>query len=140
MFAMMLAATLLAHDPAPDLASRGAFFYYADLLQQGGYGRFATEAAGFLIRERDGKLTMAPWARREHKRATYRGAIPAGAIAVIHTHPRFSPDPSVYDRDEARRIAMPVIVVTPDMVAVAHPDGSVSRIVEGAGWAERLTR
>ncbi len=139
MFALVLAASLLASD-CPDLCSRNAAYFYADLLERGGHGRHPFEVAAFLIRESDGTLTTEPWLTRAIGHASYRGSIPKGAIAVLHTHPYRVPNPSAYDRTEARRISMPILVITPAGVEAAFPDGSVARVTGGAGWVERLTR
>ncbi|MBK5259331.1 MAG: hypothetical protein JJE51_07040 [Thermoanaerobaculia bacterium] len=140
MFALVLAASLLTPDPCSDLCSRNAAHYYADLLQRGGYGRLPFEVAAFLIRESDGTLTTEPWPTRKFGHASYRGSIPKGAIAVLHTHPYTAPSPSAYDRAESRRISIPIIVITPMGVEAAYPDGSAGRVTGGAGWVERLTR
>ena len=103
------------------LFSAEAKFWYADLLAEAGYGRFATERAAFLIAESDGGLTLAPWEVRGYHRASYRGIVPERAIAIVHTHPAHLPQPSTHDRAEARRLGLPVVVVTPSGVEVAMP-------------------
>ena len=103
------------------LFSAEAKFWYADLLAEAGYGRFATERAAFLIAESDGGLTLAPWEVRGYHRASYRGVVPERAIAIVHTHPAHLPQPSTHDRAEARRLGLPVVVVTPSGVEVAMP-------------------
>jgi len=105
-----------------DLCSPDALFWYDHLLAEGGYGRIERERAAFLIREADGRLTLEPWNGGDFRRAQFRGAIPAGAIAIVHTHPRLEPHPSMRDRQEAARLALPVIVVTPDAVIAARPN------------------
>ncbi|HEX6179289.1 MAG TPA: Mov34/MPN/PAD-1 family protein [Thermoanaerobaculia bacterium] len=127
----MLALVLATVIQCGDLCGRHAWAHYADLLELGGYGRLPVERGGFLIREADGSITMAMWDSRGYKRATYRGAIPERTIAIVHTHPRTAPHPSMKDRDEARRNGLPVLVVTPGGVVGAMPDGSV--VVIGRG-------
>jgi proteasome lid subunit RPN8/RPN11 len=41
----------------------------------------------------------------------------------VHTHPKDTPDPSPQDREEARRLNLPVLVVTPRGVVAAMPSG-----------------
>ncbi len=110
------------------LGSPQATAWYDDLLADAGYGRLAHERAAFLIAERDGTLTLAPWSSRGVRHATFRGAIPARTLAVVHTHPRGEPRPSARDRDEARRLGLPVIVVTTDGVVAALPDGTERKL------------
>ena len=107
MLALLLAASL-------ELASPQALFWYDQLLAEGGYGRFDRERAAFLIRESDGTLTLQPWPDGGFRHASYRGAIPPRAIAILHTHPADSPQPSARDRAEALRLGVAVVVITPD--------------------------
>jgi proteasome lid subunit RPN8/RPN11 len=122
-----LVATLLTR---PD-----AVAHYADLLARGGHGRLPVEHAGFLI-EAEGTISFQPWTRGDFHRATFHGAVPSGTIAVVHTHPRALRAPSAHDAEEARRLGVPVVVVTPDAVSVVHPDASVERILQGR-WLPR---
>lgn len=114
MLALLLAASL-------DLMSPQALFWYDQLLADGGYGRLERERAAFLIREDDGTLTLEPWPHGGFRHASFRGAIPRGTIAILHTHPADEPQPSARDRAEARRLGLPVVVITPSGVVVAMP-------------------
>jgi len=129
----MLALLLAAALSCGDLCRAEAVAHYAELLAVGGYGRLPVEHAGFLIRERDGTLTFAPWQRGEFQRARFEGAIPRGTIALVHTHPRRLPQPSRGDLDQAKRLGIPLIVVTPGAVIAARADGSVDTLFD-AGW------
>jgi hypothetical protein len=106
MLALLLAASL-------ELASPQALFWYDQLLAEGGYGHFERERAAFLIREDDGTLTLQPWPDGGFRHASFRGAIPSRAIAILHTHPADSPQPSARDRAEAQRLGIAVVVITP---------------------------
>jgi proteasome lid subunit RPN8/RPN11 len=117
----MLAMLFLAALTCGDLCSPQAAFWYRELLVEGGYGRLPRERAAFLIRESDGTLTLVPWPEGGYRHATWRGAIPARAVAVLHTHPYREPNPSPRDRAEARRLALPVGVITPAGVRFAWP-------------------
>jgi hypothetical protein len=125
-----------------DLCDSQAIGHYAALLEEGGYGRLSHERAGFLIREDGGALTLGPWAASAgFQRASFRGGIPPGAIAVLHTHPLRAPTPSAGDREEARRIGLPVVVITPAGVVAAMPEGSVRTLVsEPRWWRQPLAR
>ena len=131
MFAFLLAAVV----GCGDLCGTDAAAHYAALLEDGGYGRFSHERAGFLILESGGAVTLAPWnATAGFQRASHRGGIPAGTIAVAHTHPLGAAQPSAGDRDLARRIGLPVVVITPDAVIAAMPDGTIRTLIAGPGW------
>jgi len=124
MLAIVLA--LLLADGCGDLCRSEAMEHYARLFAEAGYGRMQNERAGFLLRERDGGLTFAPWKNGDFARASYSGAIPSNAIALVHTHPMtHSSLPSARDRAEARRLGMPVVVVSRDGFSAARPDGAV---------------
>jgi hypothetical protein len=110
------------------LSSPQALVWYDRLLAEGGYGRFDRERAAFLIEERDGTLTLEPWPVSAHRHASFRGAIPARAIAIVHTHPRRFPEPSAHDRAEAQRLGIAIIVVTPRGVIAAEPSAERTRV------------
>ena len=123
MLALLLAVSL-------DLASPQALHWYDALLAEGGYGRFDRERAAFLIREDDGTLTLEPWPNGGFRHATFRGTIPARTIAILHTHPASAPQPSARDHAEARRLGVPVVVITPASV-IAASAGRTRVLVSG---------
>jgi hypothetical protein len=118
-YAMLVLGVLLFSD----LTSGQARSWYSLMLAEGGYGRLPREQAAFLIRERDGSLTLQPWTDCAHRRASFRGRIPERTLAVLHTHPADEEQPSNVDRAEARRLGMPVLVITPSGVIAAMPHG-----------------
>ncbi|HEV7767618.1 MAG TPA: Mov34/MPN/PAD-1 family protein [Thermoanaerobaculia bacterium] len=120
MYALVVFGMLLLGD----LMGPQAAAWYSQLLADGGYGRLPRERAAFLIRESDGTLTLQPWDGGGFRHASFRGRVPERTLAVLHTHPRGEERPSQHDRDEARRLRMPVIVITPGAVVAAMPDGS----------------
>ena len=119
MYALVLFGVLLFGD----LTRPQAAFWYASLLEESGYGHLPRERAAFLIREKDGTLTLEPWPAGGPRHASFRGQMPAGAIAILHTHPRGEERPSAQDRVEAKRLRMPVVVITAERVMAAMPDG-----------------
>jgi proteasome lid subunit RPN8/RPN11 len=135
---LLTIATSVAPLPAcGDLCSGDAFQAYGIVLAFGHFGRSNFESAAFLVRERDGRLLTRRWQSSEAYRAQYDGPTPAGCAAIIHTHPLGQNDPSANDVLEAKRIGIPIIVVTPDAVTVARPDGSVEKLANGRGWVSR---
>lgn len=120
MYALVLYGVLLFADLSRPEAAK----WYSMLLAEGGYGHLPRERAAFLIRESDGTLTLEPWRDSGHRQATFHGRIPDRTLAVLHTHPKGEDRPSSRDRREARRLRMPVVVITPEAVIAAMPDGS----------------
>ena len=129
-FALVL-ATILG---CGDLCAPEAVAHYAGLLREGGYGRMPYERGAFLIRERGGAISLQPWESFAFQRATFRGGVPAGTFAIVHTHPLQSRQPSAGDRATAASSGLPVLVITPDGVTGAWPDGSVQRLITQWGW------
>jgi hypothetical protein len=125
-----------------DLTRPQATFWYASLLEESGYGRLPYERAAFLIRESDGTLTIAPWPRGGYRHASFRGLVPTGTIAILHTHPRGDERPSSQDRAAARRLGLPVVTITSEGVIAAMPDGGEvalgSRDYRGENASPRL--
>lgn len=133
-------AIVLAMLLGNDLVRDEAVVHYARLFAESGYGRLPRERAGFLLRERDGGLTFAPWNVSNFARASYQGAIPANAIALVHTHPSsHSPLPSARDVAEARRLGMPVVVVSRDGVTVARINGAIEWLVSAERMRDRAS-
>jgi len=108
------------------LCTPQADVWYDAMLASGGWGRLAREQAAFLIRERNDALSLEPWPDGGFRHASFRGRVPERAVAILHTHPREEPEPSAHDRAEAKRVGLPVVVITPDAVIAAMPDGTIS--------------
>ena len=99
--------------------------YARDLVRRTGI-EDQYERGAFLVLEKDG-LSMMEWPfERNYRETSWRGPIPRGVAAVIHTHPNEYPRPSTRDRIEARRIGLPVFVATRARVCVVTPADEVS--------------
>jgi len=106
MFAALLLAVTLDASPC-----------FSELLKAGGYGMRNDERAAFLLARDDGGYDCAMWPRSNgYHSAHWDGPIPERAVAIAHTHPRHKPLPSVQDAAEAKRLGMPIYVVTPSGV------------------------
>ena len=115
------------------LCSADALASYSGLLIRARYSR--VEEAAFLTQDSAGRLHAIDWKSGQHDRASYVGLRPERCIGVMHTHPFGDNKPSFGDRNEAHRIRLPIVVVTPVAVTVAWPDGTVSSLIDGASWA-----
>jgi hypothetical protein len=103
---------------------------FAQLVREGEYGFRNFERAAFLISQADHSLQCIHWpSTHELKQARWSGPMPAGVVAVAHTHPLSSPNASPDDVHEARRIGMPIFILTPNLIKVVHADGRVETLV-----------
>jgi hypothetical protein len=112
---------------------------FARLVSDGGYGFRPSERAAFLVLEADQSLACIYWpATHEFKEARWRGPMPQGVVALAHTHPLSSPDASTDDINEARRIGMPIFILTPNLIRVVHADGRVETLVCCRVWVQAV--
>lgn len=113
--------------------------YYADLLKAGGLGLTHWEAAAFLLLSPDGRYRCVAWPfSNRNRQQKYRGRIPEFTVAIIHTHPRNIPLPSMGDRATARRLGIPVIVLTSHNIYVATPDDRIVEVVRHNAWFDEI--
>ena len=127
---MLLLALLI------DLYSPEAVQHYARLNAAAALTRRDSERAAFLVRRDDGTLRTIAWQAGDTTEASYKGRIPVGCIAIIHTHPIAAPHPSRRDLAESQRLNLPIVVITPDGVTAALPDGSSTQLF-GGKWTSR---
>ena len=131
MFAPLLSALLLLAEPAYDPAVRAAMW---TLMEDTRYGFAVTEEAMFIVRERDGRLSFIRWSSLgEPHQALWTGIVPAGAVAIAHTHPNTRPRPSAVDENTARRSGLLVYVVTRDRI-MRTDGGAAKTVVRGSWW------
>lgn len=129
--------TLLATVECGDLCSAAAIRGYAKLNAAASLTRHANERAAFIVRRpSDGSLTLVMWHAGDAAEASWSGRIPAGTIAIAHTHPPSTPDPSRKDVQESARLRIPIVVITPRRVTIVEIDGT-PREVLGDGWTRR---
>jgi len=135
-FVLLFAA--FTEDSCGVLCSPEAIRSYTQLNALSGLTRRDNERAGFLIMRDQGRLDLLIWQAGEATEATYIGHIPTACVAVIHTHPVRARNPSHRDVQEAQRIGLPIVVITPDAITAAMPDGTTVQLL-GSGW-KRLAR
>lgn len=129
--------TLLATVECGDLCSAAAIRDYAKLNAVASLTRHANERAAFIVRRpSDGSLRLVMWHAGDVAEASWTGRIPAGTIAIAHTHPPSTPEPSRKDLQEAKRLRIPIVIITARRVTIVQIDGT-HREVFGAGWTRR---
>ena len=132
----MLCGTATAH--AGDIAcSERVVDQSWALLARAQYGFSEREHAAFIVREDDQTLSFVDWPYvAQQAKAQYRGRIPRGTVAIVHTHPNERPVPSPDDVALAQRIALPVYVLTRTEIS-RTADGRVKTLVVGDWNPER---
>ncbi len=109
--------------------------YLSDLLREGGMGRLPRERAAFLTVDEAGIFRCLIWPKTgAFNSESFNGHLPAGIVAIAHTHPRESSLPSSHDRAQATRLQIPFIVLTPRTIEVAMPGGSRQSVVRNERW------
>jgi hypothetical protein len=80
------------------------------------------EVAAFVVADEEGQMSCLIWPRMSWIRSqTFRGKIPRGTIAVVHTHPRREERPSYEDTLESVRLRLPFYVLTAAAIWVVDP-------------------
>ena len=105
------------------------------LWEQAGFGADRSEHAAWAVAGPAGSGFVAwPWDRR-YLSSRWAGPPPAGAIAIVHTHPTVvDPLPSIQDRDTAARLGVAVYTVSRRGIWRAGPDGAVTRVGDERWW------
>ena len=103
------------------------------LLRLAAYGQSTYEHAAFIVRDDSGEARLVPWPfDRQAFEATFHGAVPPNAIAIVHTHPNSVPLPSAGDAALARRLGLPVYVVTRTLVS--RTNGNSTATIWSGDW------
>ena len=96
---------------------------FLELLASARYGWSDHESAAFVVMTPDG-IRLVPWPRsNEPHGARWKGTFPRGTIAIAHTHPNRDTHPSRIDRRTARRLRLPVYVITHSRITVTDGGG-----------------
>lgn len=115
-----------------DAAVRG---YFADLLKKGRFGRLPREEAAFLIKRSNGDYRCSMWpSSHDYHQTKFVGAIPNGTVAIVHTHPIQYPQGSPHDQRTAKRLGVPIFVLTPRNIYVVTVEGENQPIVSHERW------
>jgi hypothetical protein len=95
------------------------------------------EVAAFIVRREDGSLNAVIWPQNgRYRSGHYEGPVPAGTVAIAHTHPpEADRRPSRGDIEQAKKIGMPIYVVTRWNLWVADAQGDVHELVARTDWS-----
>ncbi len=131
---ILLGALLLTPaSQCGEVCGREALGLYGNLLAESGLGQEGREHAAFVVL-RDGALTMQRWPVGSREHASYKGPIPEDSIAIVHTHPTRSSEPSTKDFEVAKRLGLRVVVVTTRSLSMAESDGTMMLVFRHPGW------
>ncbi|MEA2162397.1 MAG: hypothetical protein QOK37_524 [Thermoanaerobaculia bacterium] len=94
------------------------------------------EIATFLVRDSNGMISSLPWPQTGRFRSEYyHGTIPAGTVALAHTHPwQADQHPSQGDIEQARRLHLPMFVVTRWNLYGIDSSGNVITLFARSDW------
>ncbi len=114
----------------------------SDLQSRSKIGDGQRERAAFILRGEKGDYRCALWpSEHRWREASYSGAVPAGTIAVAHTHPRDLPRPSQHDVDEALRSKRTFYVITFWSIYRIDPtSGRIVAVVWNQDWTLSFRR
>ena len=106
-----------------------------DIALRGAQQPDQQEVAAFLVRDTNGAISSVLWPLTADRRSVhYRGVVPAGTVAIAHTHPIFAERPSSGDIAQARKIGLPIYVITRWNLYVVDATGAVTSLIEKKNW------
>lgn len=100
------------------------------------FGYTPRERAAWIVPGEPSGLRWVNWPNgRSFLSAQWKGPVPAGAVAIVHTHPAaVDPKPSERDRETAGRLGVPVYTVSRSGIWKAAPDGSIVPVEDARWW------
>src|SRR6266550_1492511 len=106
------------------LGDHSTLIWFSHLVSRSFSGFVTSESAAFLVMQADGTIGCIDWpSTHQFKQARWSGPLPDGVVAMAHTHPLSSPQPSTDDVKAAMRTRLPTFVLTPKLITVIHADG-----------------
>jgi len=136
-----VAVVLLTVMAGPADAGTDQLILFAELLESSRRLPGGRESAAFLVRDLERGLHLIRWPESETPReSTFRGQIPAGAIAIVHTHPELAHLrlPSAHDAALALKSGLDVYVITHAEIWLAEGgSGRIVRVVSNGSWSAR---
>ena len=107
---------------------------FANILRRG-LTRQEAESAAWVVLKFDHYECIVWNSTGDRSEVTFRGEMPFGVVAVVHSHPPSLPKASLKDLETARQLNVPIFAVTPLAVWVADPDAGILPIVQNLAWA-----
>jgi Prokaryotic homologs of the JAB domain len=138
---MVLASVAALFRPSPELLLALAIFEGTlrapayKLWESADFGYTPRECAAWVVPDEAEGMRWVHWPNgRRFRAAQWTGPVPAGAVAIVHTHPDMvDSKPSEQDVQTARRLGVPVYTVSRTGIWKAVPDGSIVS-VDGSRW------
>lgn len=129
------ASTASPFDVRRAANDRQALAVMQDIALRGAHEVDQQEVAAFIVRDANGAISSVLWPHTANRSSEhYDGVIPAGTVAIAHTHPIFLEHPSSGDIAQARRIGLPIYVITRWNLYVVNATGAVMRLIENRNW------
>ena len=124
---------VLAAQPDAITADAATRDYLWSLLVDARYGFAETEEAAFVVIDESGRRSYVRWPQTgvEH-RAKWVGPFPPRTVAIVHTHPNWTPEPSILDERAARMRGIPVYVLT--RKRITKTTGDITQVVMAGDW------
>lgn len=100
-----------------------------------------SEVAAWITRNSDGKLSLVFWPiTPQRNRQNWKGKIPSNMIALAHVHNvRVPPQPSLQDKEVARRIQVAIYTLHVSGVFRVLPSGEITREA-GPFWFNEMEK
>jgi proteasome lid subunit RPN8/RPN11 len=110
--------------------------YFTDVAMRGFVQNHFTESAAFIVADQHRNVRCLVWPpTNAYRKQTFHGTIPPGTIAIVHTHPMETPEPSEADIQQARDLHLPMYVLTRKTIMVVPPyDGDAISVLKGRYW------
>ena len=101
------------------------------------FGYTHVECAAWVVPDESEGVRWVNWPKGRHfMAARWNGPVPAGVVAIVHTHPSVvNPKPSEQDVETARRLGVPVYTVSRSGIWKAVPDGSIVSVDAARWWS-----
>ncbi|MCM3875695.1 MAG: Mov34/MPN/PAD-1 family protein [Thermoanaerobaculia bacterium] len=101
------------------------------------FGYTPRERAAWIVPDESEGVRWVNWPNgRRFLSARWNGPVPAGAVAIVHTHPGMvDPKPSPQDVETACRLGVPVYTVSRSGIWKAVPDGSIVSVDDSRWWS-----
>ncbi|HEX7420875.1 MAG TPA: Mov34/MPN/PAD-1 family protein [Thermoanaerobaculia bacterium] len=120
--------------PGDDVATRREVaVVLREMFGDAGFGLRHAEEAAFVVANGASGFVVLRWPSGDQSdTARWIGPMPAGVVAIVHTHPNWQPLPSNIDIRTAKSSRLPVYVVTRDQISKTA--GGSPEIVFNGDW------